>query len=191
MAFFHLQEGEQIVWEAKPLTGFRTMLFFQNLIGLSIVFFLIGLVLFAPFIMAVAGYIAGPAGVLLGLGLTLLAILVFAGVISFAIANLVYNKEYYWVTNYRVIKKMGLIGYHVSSIPLERVSDVIVSRSFLEKLFGISSLHIQTLAGQYSVRGGSRFGAEGKFSAVADPEGLQKTIFELIKKHRKAEHLAI
>jgi uncharacterized membrane protein YdbT with pleckstrin-like domain len=76
----------------------------------------------------------------------------------------------------------------VNSIPLERVSDVIISRSFVETLFGIASIHIQSLAGQASY---GRFGAEGKYRAVPNPEELQQLIFKLIKENRQAEHLGI
>ncbi len=67
--------------------------------------------------------------------------------------------RYYWITNQRVIIRRGLIGYSINSIPLERVSNVLISRSFLERLFGFDSLHVQTLAGQYTAHG--RLGEEG------------------------------
>ena len=59
----------------------------------------------------------------------------------------------------------------------------------MESIFGFGSVHVQTMAGQVSMRG--RFGAEGNLQAVPDPEGLQQQIFELVKKKRKAEGITM
>ena len=108
-------------------------------------------------------------------------------VLAFAFANLAYNKYHYWITNKRVIVKRGLLGYSITSIPYERISDVIVSRSFLEQLCGIASLHIQSLAGQVTY---GKYGSEGTLLAVPSPEDLQVKILELVKQKRKEEHLS-
>ena len=42
----------------------------------------------------------------------------------------------YWLTNQRVILASGFIGYKVRSIPLERISDVSLSRTFPEMVAG-------------------------------------------------------
>ena len=190
MAFFQLQEGEKIVWESGPLPHFRTLLFVKRFIGILFFFLIIGVGLFGFFLTILNFLFSNTLNTSFWWLMAFISIFIFSFVVSYITAGLVYSKEYYWVTNIRIIKKMGFIGYHVNSIPLERISDVIISRSFLENIFGIASLHIQSLAGQYSTASGSGFGAEGKFSAVADPEGLQKKIFELIKTHRKEEKLS-
>lgn len=182
MNFFNLQEGEKIIWEAKPLPGYRWVLSFQW-------FFMLAAITFVLFMMAIpiTILVVGPFwGIILGIIIPILIIVFLSGFF----AGMAYNKEYYWVTSDRVIHKMGLIGYSVHSIPLERVSDVIISRSLFEKIFGIASIHIQSLAGQVSHAGG-KFGSEGRLNAVEDPEGLQKIIFELVKKNRAEKKLAI
>jgi len=68
---------------------------------------------------------------------------------------------------------------------------VIVSRTFWERVFGFGSVHIQSLAGQISYGMHRRLGAEASMLAISDPEGIQKLIFELIKKKRKVEHLTM
>ncbi|MCD6478222.1 MAG: PH domain-containing protein [Candidatus Aenigmarchaeota archaeon] len=85
-----------------------------------------------------------------------------------------------------MVVKKGIIGYQITSIPYERISDIIISRSFLENFFGIASLHLQTLAGQIS---SGRFGSEGQLLAVPDPEELQSKILKLAKEKRKKEKL--
>ena len=54
----------------------------------------------------------------------------------------------YWLTNRRVIVSSGFIGYRVRSIPLERVSDVAFSRTFLEMVTGIQSVIVRDMTGE-------------------------------------------
>lgn len=178
MAFFNLAEGEKIVWEAKPLSGLKWFLFATHILGWIIIFLFFGVYLLVPLLLnGLTAIAAGFLGIILGLL-----------VVSYITAWLQYSKEYYWITNRRLVHKHGFVGYAVNSIPLERVSDVIISRSFVETIFGIASIHIQSLAGQASY---GRFGAEGKYRAVPNPEELQQLIFKLIKENRQTEHLGI
>lgn len=89
-----------------------------------------------------------------------------------------YEQSYYWVTNKRVIYRRGILGYKISSIPLNRISDVIISHTFLEQTFHFGSLQIQTLAGQVSSASG---GAEANLRAIQSPERVQRIILEAIK----------
>ena len=65
--------------------------------------------------------------------------------IGAVIAN---DKYRYWLTNRRVILASGFIGYKVRSIPLERISDVSLSRSLPEMLAGVSSLVVRDMTGE-------------------------------------------
>ncbi len=120
--------------------------------------------------------------------LLLLSFIALIGLfLGWYISGLQYKHQHYWITNKRIIYKKGLIGYRVVSIPLERISDVIVSRTLLERVLGFGSVLIQTLAGQISP---GRMGAEASLLAVPDPEGIQKLIFDLVKRKRKEESLS-
>ncbi len=176
--YFNLVEGESIVWEGAPLPGYRTLLFATNFVPLLF------------FILAGFGIIfSSDAGDSFGIFVGFIGGVVVLGfLIAFASAHLHYSKEYYWITTKRLVQKHGFIGYRVNSIPLERVSDVVISRSFIESFFGFSSVHVQSLAGQVSY---GRFGAEGKLAAVAEPEKIQHMILELIRANRKSEKLTI
>ena len=160
--FFRLQEGEKIVQEIKPKRG---LLWYFMLPGAAMAFF--GLITLLIFI-----------------GIFLLLF----GIATVILAFLQYEKQFYWITNKRVIYKRGMVGYKISSIPLERISDVIVSRSFVESIFGFGSVHIQTLAGQYTPA--NRMGSEGALLAVPDPEGTQELIFKLLSEKRKREKIS-
>ncbi len=63
-------------------------------------------------------------------------------------AKIANDKYRYWLTNRRVILASGFIGYKVRSIPLERISDVSLSRTLPEMLAGVSSLVVRDMTGE-------------------------------------------
>lgn len=172
--FFNLLEGEKVVEEIKPLPSLKWYFFLKSAIVL--IFVLIWFI-WIPFVVS-PGFTIFPV-----------IIIIFLLIILWLVAVNRYRHQHYWITNKRVICKRGIIGYTIGSIPFERVSDVIVSRTFLERLFGFGSVLVQSLAGQISHRG--RLGAEGSLLAVPDPEKTQQNIFELMKEKRKVEKLTM
>lgn len=56
-----------------------------------------------------------------------------------------YGKSWYWITNHRVIGKRGFFGYSINSVPLENVADVVLTRTLLDRLLGLSSLIIVSM----------------------------------------------
>jgi len=173
---FELQEGEKVVKDIKPLSILKWYFFLRSAIGLFIFLIFFSWILFIPTLFFSI------------ISLTLWFFILIILVILYLIANNKYNYQHYWITNKRVMYRRGLIGYRISSIPLERISDVIVSRTFWERVFGFGSILIQSLAGQITY--GRRLGAEGSLLAIPNPEGTQKLIFDLIKKKRKTEKLS-
>ena len=162
---FNLQEGEKLVQEIKPESGLKWY-----------------------FVFSFGGIAAG--GIIIIPIFYLLLILNFMGnfflylpiiigifiIIDLIFAVLRYNKQYYWITNKRIVYKRGIIGYRVTSIPYERISDIIISRTLFENIFGFGSLHIQTLAGQVSGR--HSLGSEGVLLAIPKPEETQENNLE-------------
>jgi len=172
---FNLQEGEKIVKEIKPLPVLKWYFFFPSLIAFSFVFlFFIWFIFIQPLFF-----------------MSIFFIWIFIFVILYLVANNKYNYQHYWITDKRVLYRRGFLGYTINSIPFERISDVIVSRTFWERIFGFGSVHVQSLAGQISYGRHRRLGAEASMLAIPDPEGIQKLIFELIRKKRKVEHLTM
>jgi uncharacterized membrane protein YdbT with pleckstrin-like domain len=195
---FLLQEGEAIIQDIKPL---KNLLYMWIVVGIIPMYFLamfLGWFILLPFafffaliLVPLTALLGEAAGGLVSLILTIVGIviavlipLVFTVVVSY----LRFKKQHYWITNKRVMLKSGLIGYKINSVPLERISDVVVSRSFIEQIFGIASVHVQSLAGQLTP---GQFGAELNIEAVQNPEELQKLIFELVKAKRKTEGLTM
>ena len=58
------------------------------------------------------------------------------------------SKFRFWLTNRRIILSSGFIGFKVRSIPLERISDVSLSRTLPEMLSGVSSLVVRDMTGE-------------------------------------------
>jgi len=168
MAEFELLKKEKIIHDSKPLPAVKAYFFFTNSIGM--IALVVMAWLFTHSISAAIG--------------TLLATMFVAALLT----ESMYRRRHYWVTNKRVLYKRGVLGYSISSVPLERISDVILSRTFWENMLGFGSLRIETMAGQASAQRG---GSEVNFLAIENPEKVQKTVLELIREKRKAEHLTM
>ena len=184
MKEFNLLSGEKIIKEIKPLPNLRNYFFFT---GFSII--LLAFYSWA-WIFPIIFYSKGKA-----LQFQLAAYIIPLSLLGFILlfwilSTMQYQKQKYWITSSRVVYKRGIIGYRISSIPLERISDIIISRTLLERIFGFGSLHIQTLAGQISPSG-SGMGAEGQLLAIPEPEKTQNLVLDLIKKKRKKEGLTM
>jgi uncharacterized membrane protein YdbT with pleckstrin-like domain len=160
MNWLNLQKGEKKVAEYKPA-------FIPWLISPAIfVFFaalFFGFMVWVPTKSALAGVI---------IFIAILILQIVGAVLS-------HSQAYYVITNKRLIQKSGLIGYSVKSVSYNRLADVIVRHSLMERIFGVGSVLIQTLAGQISR--GSR-GSEISFQYLDDPEDVQKKIYHLIDK---------
>jgi uncharacterized membrane protein YdbT with pleckstrin-like domain len=86
------------------------------------------------------------------------------------------RRYHYWLTNKRVIWCHGFIGYKVRSVPLERIADVVISRTFPELIAGISSIDIRDMTGQTPA---TSIGA--KWIGVEEAPEVQKRILEQIR----------
>jgi len=94
--------------------------------------------------------------------------------VTLLFVSLAYGKFRYWLTNRRVILGSGVIGFRVRSIPLERISDVALSRTFPELLAGVTSVVIRDMTGQTET-GKSLF-------AIENAAQVQKQILEEVRR---------
>ena len=97
--------------------------------------------------------------------------------IAFVWAVIAKRRYHYWLTNKRVIWCHGFIGYKVRSVPLERIADVVISRTLPELIAGISSIEIRDMTGQMHAVSG--LGA--KWIGVKDAAEVQKRVLEQIR----------
>ena len=98
--------------------------------------------------------------------------------LAFLWALIAERRYHYWLTNRRVMWCHGFIGYQVRSVPLERIADVVISRTFPEMVAGITSIDIRDMTGQTFSRGGG--GA--KWIGVKDAPEVQKRILEEVQR---------
>ncbi len=79
------------------------------------------------------------------------------------------------VTSDRIVHRSGLFAKQSMEIPLENVTDVRFSQNVLERALGAGSLILES-PGEYG---------QERFSHVANPAKVQKTIYELTEDNRK------
>lgn len=53
----------------------------------------------------------------------------------------------WWLTDRRIVIRTGLIGWKLRSIPLNRISDVSLESSWLDRIFGVQNLTIRDMTG--------------------------------------------
>jgi membrane protein YdbS with pleckstrin-like domain len=194
---FQLQDGEKIIRELKPqFLGFMISRGFGGYMALL-----------AFVILAIGVGIILLSGVLMGLLSSVLLIeinesfVIGLAIIPFAIFLIIsikpfisYGKSWYWITNNRVIGKRGFLGYSIDSIPLENVSDVVLSRTVLDRLLGLSSLIIVPMAASPRVKDGPDESAENPNFFPALPQNmameLQRVLFNLRDELRKSHDSA-
>jgi uncharacterized membrane protein YdbT with pleckstrin-like domain len=140
---FQLQSGEKIIRELKPqFLGFMVTRAFGSYMSITATAIIILFIaIFAHLIIE---------GLVLGVYI-ILPLLIIVSIIPF----IQYGKSWYWITTRRVVGKRGLLGYSIDSIPLEQITDVVLDRTLLDRLLGLSSLIIVPMGGSAKVNGGS------------------------------------
>jgi uncharacterized membrane protein YdbT with pleckstrin-like domain len=98
--------------------------------------------------------------------------------IAFLWSVIAVHRYHYWLTNKRVIWCHGFIGYQIRSVPLERITDVVISRTLPELVAGISSIKIRDMTGQT----GPNADIGARWIGVKDAPEIQKRILEEIKR---------
>ncbi len=162
---FQLQNGEKIMRELKPqFLGFMVTRAFGNYMGIAAIAIIIFFVAVFTHLIAV--------GLVLGIYF-ILPLLIIVSIVPF----IQYGKSWYWITTRRVVGKRGLLGYSIDSIPLEQITDVVLSRTLLDRLLGLSALVIVPMGG--SIREGGNTSGEQARSANFFPALPQEVAREL------------
>ena len=173
---FRLQHGEKIIRELKPqFFGFMMTRAFGGYITiLAFVVILIAMTFLLRTIFASFWIYF----LLLPLFIALLLLVI-------SLKPLVqYGKSWYWITNHRVIGKRGFLGYNINSVPLENVADVVLTRTLLDRLLGLSSLIVVSM-GNAPLQSGSNEDEKSEspnfFPALTQETAreLQRVLFNL------------
>jgi membrane protein YdbS with pleckstrin-like domain len=184
---FRLQDGEVVYREIRPGRKLFWRFAFGGVLG-AVVFLVLAAILFFLFALvgsAGTGLLILPA-ILVGLGALLLVAAIPTGWLA-------YTKFRFWITNQRTVGRRGVVSYSVDSIPLETISDVIISRSVVDRLLGLSSLYIQPFGGAgfyppQSAGAGSQFQSSNTFPGLTADEAVavQQQILHLRTVRRSA-----
>ena len=192
MSELHLLEGERLIMDVSPTPGFKKYVTVKAAL-IELPFLAMMNVMVAMSIYVLTGGIpvtqVGIGPLLVTYAFSYLIFMAIVITLTIVFANLMYKKHHYWVTDQRVIWRHGLIGYKVTSVPFEKISDVAVSRTFLETICGVGGIVVREMTGE--VKYGYGYGGVGwgfpTMIAVPDPEEIQKRILELVgKKGKKA-----
>lgn len=173
-----LLQGEKVIYESAPDINLKRYYVWSSVLGFGT---MIGFFFIMFMLSIIATIFDGDIGGFFALLFILFILLIIGiGVVFICIwgSEKAYSQRYYWITTKRIIYRRGFLGYSISSLPYERIADVILTRGWLESLFGFGSLQIQTLAGQIS-RGAA--GSEGHLQAIPDPEKVQTIILKAMK----------
>jgi uncharacterized membrane protein YdbT with pleckstrin-like domain len=79
----------------------------------------------------------------------------------------------YYVTNHHVILEKGLLSKTKKSVPLGKITDITITQGFLERIFKISRLHIQTAGTNLT---------EIVFFGLSDAGAIENILSKLLKK---------
>jgi len=178
---FNLQKGERVLDEIEPQKdGFVLTRMLRAIVPVAVICVIAGIYI-------TLGAHAVHLGIGVGIAATVLLFFVVM-LIVYAAALIAYGKFKYWVTNYRVIGRRGILGYSIDSIPLENITDIIIGRSIPERILGLSSLRIIPIGGTSITYGKyGNMSSANYFPALIPDHAreLQEKIFDLRNKRKK------
>jgi len=169
-----------------------------------------GLSMFLPVLFIILLLIIGSisstgAGGLITLAFGLFGIIVFIILLCIIeiYARMSYNRFLYEITNEGVKIEQGIIWKRYTSIPYERVQNVGIERGIIARLFGFSTIQIET-AGQsgygsqggfylrFRHRGNKQYKSEGYLPAIDIAQADEMRVFIMKQiKHRHAPHQGV
>ncbi|MEM3703556.1 MAG: PH domain-containing protein [Candidatus Bathyarchaeia archaeon] len=197
MSGLSLLEGENVILDVKPTPNFKKYVAVRAILAELVILAMFNVMISMVVYVLTGGTPIEKVGVGPLLITYLLSYVVLAAVfiaLTLVLVNLMYEKYHYWVTDQRVVWRHGVIGYSITSVPLERISDVTISRTFWERICGVSGLVVKEMGAvpRYYGYYGYSFGwGFPTMIAVPNPEQMQKQILELISKKGKESKLTI
>ena len=116
----------------------------------------------------------------------LICLIVFVVVILFCRlwAGLYWKNYSFELQDDRIVIKRGVIGKRTANIPYERIQNVNIWKGILERIYGLSTVRIETAGGVQF--GGGGYGtmlslAEGTIQGLEDPEVITEYIMSRVR----------
>ena len=100
----------------------------------------------------------------------------FAGIVFIVVAGLLRKDDTYYITNYRVVEKKGILNIKEDSVSWEKVSNYSLSQSAIERLFNIGTLRL------YSIGGAEDMDAEIVIKRAANIHKIKAFLDKLIER---------
>lgn len=163
---FYLQKNEQVLTQETP----SWHLFLLWAVDMALVGVIIGGIIGG--IGSASAYMFLRLDIAIALFFWFLVTLVisFMGLLA---AWMRYLKRDYWLTTHRIVYKSGFIGTNIISIPLNKIQDVSVHSSLINKIFFFEN--VKVVSGEHS-------GRQITLDAIREPKKFQKKILEAMKK---------
>lgn len=197
MSELSLLEGESVILDIKPTPNFKKYVAVRAIVSELVILAMFNVIISMVIYVLAGGTPIEKVGVgpllVIYLSSYVVLVVIFTA-LTLVLVNLMYEKYHYWVTDQRVVWRHGVIGYSITSVPLERISDVTISRTFWERICGVSGLVVKEMGAvpRYYGYYGYSFGwGFPTMIAVPNPEEMQKQILELIGKKGKESKLKV
>lgn len=169
-----LLPGEKIIIETAPQSSLKSYRLFSSLVAVLAFIMVLGLVTIIT---------AATAGSLQFGLLVFLGEIIFIGLLRviplYIENNMRFKKMYYWVTNKRIIVKRGLVGDEERSILIERLGEVIIVQTWLQRKFGIHFIILEVIGNRN----------KEVLPGVPNAPEVKQVLLKLISEKRKAEKL--
>jgi membrane protein YdbS with pleckstrin-like domain len=197
MSELRLLEGERLISDVSPTPNFKRYVAVRATIAELFILAMLNVIISMTLYVATGGVPITEVGIgpqLTTYAFSYLILVAIAIAMTLLLTNLMYKKYHYWVTDKRVVWKHGVIGYSMTSVPLERISDVAVSRTFWERICGVGGVVVKEMGAVPKYGYGYWYGVGWGFPtmiAVPDPEEMQRHILELIGKKGKESKLTV
>lgn len=176
-----LLEGEKIIIKAKPKPAVRAYWLVSS-IHIWIIFCLFATGFITSVTVALSASISFlPENAIVTAYTTFIILFLSYGTYNLVATILRYDKMQFWITNKRIVIQKGLIGTSQTSLPLERIGEIIVKQTFLQKMFDIKMLSMEVVG---------IGGRNEAMPAIPNADNVKLQILELLSKKRKAEKLS-
>lgn len=173
----HLQADEKVLWSGRPVL-IPFMLSGLIVIPVIAIFWAIFAIFFTVSALSTG---AGPFP--FSFFTFLILIVFFIVLIPLFIEFLRYGNTEYMITDQRIITQTGAIGIDTRFVELNKIQEVYVTVSWLDKIYGTGSI-IAVTAGYVPVGAPSPYNpiVRPAFRAIRNPYEVQKLLQEAIRK---------
>jgi uncharacterized membrane protein YdbT with pleckstrin-like domain len=170
---FYLHEDEEIIEGLEPVYEFKKYLF----VRWTAIFLCCGVAFFISLAMAEVNNIAEAKIALQYTDLGIITWIYASLIAAYTTAHLEWKKRFYWITSNRLIISYGVLRHQEFVTNLYEISDLTMTRTFLQRKLRCMGLKIECRRGIFSLGG------------MPEPEGIHHELKVMIQDQRRREGL--